>query len=594
MRLKTIIFCLLSVLITIGQASAKEYEIPNIEVEVSINEDGTVHVTEHLTYLFDGSFSWAEYELPKEGYTAIRDIQVSENGQSYINENSETTGTFSVSENENAVNIRWYYDAEDENRTFTISYTLEGALTIGNKWSQFFWNYLSDDRDKATEQLNISISLPEEVSDDSLHGWTRRPLGRPLKLEIASDGFGISGQSIDDHEYAKVRTLFPTSILLNPEITNPDFTISQARQEEQAFQQKMAEVQEWRDYWDQRGKIINIAITVFAILVFYFLYQKYGRRYSTSHLSSTETIMAPSRKRPAVIGWLLNNRKITSVHLIATVLDLARRGYFNIHEKEPEEGFFEDGDPTFEVERTEQALQNDLLDWERDLITFIESRLEDNVKKLDEIFKASNYEVSSWFSEWTKQLKEYCFDQDWIDLTSYKGAFWNTGVQLLLFSIVIGLLFYIGTDILSALSPSFWFSWIGAIAVIFVLAVLSLVIIRPTKKGEEIKHQWTNYKKGLKNAKEHNISSDQLDKHFIYALAFGLGKDELEDIFATNTDGMPVVAWMIFSSNTSSPTDIASSFSTLGATGAASAPGVSGGAGASASAAGGGASASAG
>ena len=123
MNLKTIILCVLSILITFGQASAKEYEIPNIKVEVSINEDGTVRITEHLTYVFDGSFSWAEYELPKEGYSAIKNIQVSENGQSFINENSETAGTFSIAKNENAVKIRWYYQAVDENRTFTISYT---------------------------------------------------------------------------------------------------------------------------------------------------------------------------------------------------------------------------------------------------------------------------------------------------------------------------------------------------------------------------------------------------------------------------------------------------------------------------------------
>lgn len=331
-----------------------------------------------------------------------------------------------------------------------------------------------------------------------------------------------------------------------------------------------------------------------ALIIFYFLYRKYGKRYSTSNLSSTETIVRPGRERPASVGWLLNGRNIISVLLISTVLDLARRGYFKIHEEEPEQGVFEDGDPTFRIERTGQALQDDLLDWERDIIQFIEKRLDDDIHKLNEIFKGSNSEVSNWFSEWKNKFKTYCFDQDWIDLKSYKGSYWNLGLQLLLFSIAIGQVFYMGTDTFSALSPSFVFSWFGALITTFVMAVLSLIIIRPTKEGEEIKHQWTNYKKGLENAQEHNISSDKRDKHFIYALAFGLGKDELENIFTTHTDAMPVIAWLILSSNTNSPAAVASTFSTLGATGAAAAPGTSGGVGASASVAGGGASASAG
>ncbi|MEL7834943.1 DUF2207 domain-containing protein [Fodinibius sp. Rm-B-1B1-1] len=588
-------FLLSALLFTVGltEPSAKSYEIPEIHIEVSINKDGTVLITEHLTYDFDGSFSWAQYQLPKQGFTGIRNIKVSENGTVYLNKNNEEKGTFSVSESDEYIRLKWHFIAEDERRTFTVSYTLEGALTIGPKWSQFFWNYLSDERDKSTKKLNISINYPEAVPSDSLFGWTRRPLGR-MDLQKEQGRVKISGKSIDDNDFAKVRALFPTSILTNPEITVPDFTLSQVRSEELAYDQKIAERNERKQYWDQTGEVINYVILLLALIIFYVLYQKYGKRYSTSHLSSTETIVTPSRERPAAVGWLLNGRHIVSVHLISTVLDLARRGYFKIRERKPKEGMLEDDDPTFLVERTGQSLQDDLLDWEQDTIQFIEKRLDEDIQQLHKIFKGSNSEVSGWFSKWKNKFKTYCFNQNWIDLTSYNGAYWNLGIQLLLFSIVVGLIFYIGTDIFSALSPSFVFSWFGALITTFVLAILSLIIIRPTQKGEEIKHQWNNYKKGLKNAEEHHISSDKLDKHFIYALAFGLGKDKIEKIFTSHTDTMPVIAWMVFNTNTTSPAAVANTFSTLSATGAASAPGTSGGAGASASAAGGGASASAG
>ena len=587
MWLRTALLTFLLSLLAFAYTSAKDYEIPTIQVEVSINEDGTVQITERLTYEFDGSFSWAEYRLPRQGYTGISNIQVSEGGQSYTNKNSEAPGTFSVAHNDEAIKLTWYYEAEDEKRTFILSYTLEGALTIGPTWSQFFWNYLASSRDKSTEQLDITINLPKPVSADSLHGWTRGPQGH-FELSKSTGTFTINGTSIDDNDFAKVRALFPSTVLANPKVTNPNFSLSQAQEEEQVYQQKRNERRARNAYWKQISQQVNIGAAIIAVILFTFFYRKYGKRYPTTRFSSTETIIIPDRQRPAAIGWLLNNRSVTSVHLISTVLDLARRGYFKIREEEPEEGIFEDDDPTFSVQRTDQRMQNDLLEWEKEIVAFIERRLGQDHQKLHKIFDGNDSEVSSWFSDWSQTLKQYCFDQNWIDLKSYTGAYWNVGLQLILFFGIFGVAFYAGKDALAPLS------WFLAIITIVVTAILSMAIIRPTEKGEEIKHQWTNYKKGLENAKDHNLSSDKLDKHFIYALALGLKGDELENIIATNSDAIPAIAWIAFSSNTSSVAAVASSFSTLGATSAASAPGAAGGAGASASAAGGGAAASAG
>lgn len=584
---RTLLLSLLLFCIGLIESTAKSYEIPTIKVEVSINADGTVRITEHLTYDFDGSFSWAEYRLPRQGFSSLENIRISEDGQAFLNKNTEEPGTFSVAQSDESINLKWHYTAKDEKRTFTISYTLEEAMTVGPEWSQLFWNFLSASRDKATKQLDISINLPKTVSSDSLHGWTRGPKGH-FNLQKSAGKFTVSATDIDDSEFAKVRALFPTSVLKNPTITNEGFSLQQAQMLEQAHQQAEADRRARNAYWHQTSQQINYGIAVVAVLLFYFLYQKYGKRHSTSRLSSQETIMIPERRAPAAIGWLLNNRSISSVQLIATVLDLARRGYLKIAEEEPEEGLFEDDDPTFSVRRTEKAKSDDLLAWEKHLLEFMEQRLEGGKRKLHEIFEGNDSAVSNWFSNWSKKLKSYCFDQNWIDLASYRGAYWNAGLQLVLVGGTLGLAFFAGGD---ALEPiSFFVAMISTV----VMGVLSVAIIRPTEEGQKTIHRWNNYKEGLENAKQHSLSPDKLDKHFIYALALGLKGEELENIIAQNTDTVPVFSWIIFSSNTSSVGAVASSFSTLGATGAATAPGATGGAGASASAAGGGAAASAG
>ncbi|MDZ7659751.1 DUF2207 domain-containing protein [Fodinibius sp.] len=584
MWIRALILSMLLIGSSFLSASAKSFEIPDVRVEVTINKDGTIHVTEHLTYVFDGDFSWAEYQIPRQGFSAIRNIQIKENGKSYVNKNTKSAGTFSVAQNEKAIKVRWYYTAENEKRIFTISYVLVGALTVGPQWSQFFWNYLSDERDKSTSQLNISIQLPDSVSADSLFGWTRRPKGQ-FNLQQSPGTFTFNASNIDDDEFAKVRVLFPTTVLNKSQIstTNEDFSLNQAQKEEQAYQEKRDQKIEQQEYLSDLWETLNYIIILFSVGGFYFLYQKYGKRHSTSRFSSTETIMVPAQIRPAAIGWLMLGRNITSNLLMATVLDLAREGYFNIQEEPPEEGFLADDKPTFSIERTTKQLNNkELQEWEKQILTFVEQRIKDGHRKLHKIFEGTNSEVSSWFTKWKNELKEYAFDQEWIDKQSYTGCYLNIAIQSLLLIASIPALIYAGPVGLIAL-------FVTIFALIF-----SFLIIRRTSEGEEVYHQWSNYKEGLKNAKEHNISSDKLDKHFIYGLAFGLGEEELENIIATNTDAVPVITWFTFSSNTSTVANVASSFSTLGATGTTSFPGTSGGTGASASAAGGGASASAG
>jgi len=583
MHIKTAFCCVLLILGGFLQAEGKDYEIPEIRIEVSVNTDGTVQVTERLTYNYDGSFSQAQYVLPRRGFTAISDIQISENGTSYINKNTEEPGTFSVSKNDESIRLRWHYNAENEQRTYTISYTLEGALTIGPEWSQFFWNYLSDDRDKSTKQLDILIQFPRSVSPDSLHGWTRSS-AQQIDLKKSAGLISINATHIDDDDMAKVRALFPTSLLDEAQIsiTNQAFSLTQAEQEEQAYQKQLAEQKEWESYMADLWGQINYIIPLISIAVLLFLYQKYGKRHPTSRFSSQETIMTPDNTAPAVVGWLLKNQTITGGLLISTVLDLARRGYFKIEEHPPEEGFLADDDPTFAITRTDQPEESDLKSWERKLIHFVEDRLsESENNKLDKLFSGSSSKISKWYNTWKEDFKNYCYDKGWIDEESYTGVYWNVALQFILLCSGIAAIIFAGP--------------IGLIstAVTAIGLIMSFAIIRRTPEGEEAYHRWNNYKKGLANANDYSLSPDTVGQHFIYGVAFGLKGEQIEHIITSNDGELPVFMWITFTSNTNSAAAIASSFSTLSATGTTSFAGTAGGAGATASAAGGGAAASA-
>jgi len=51
---------------------AKNYEIEKVHIFAQINKDGSVNIREERTYNFHGSFSWANYILPKKKFQGWR------------------------------------------------------------------------------------------------------------------------------------------------------------------------------------------------------------------------------------------------------------------------------------------------------------------------------------------------------------------------------------------------------------------------------------------------------------------------------------------------------------------------------------------
>lgn len=571
-------------------AMAKDYTIPELLIEVKINEDGSLRITEHRTYVFDGSYSWANYMIPKSGFSALENIQISENGENFTNLNSEEPQTFLVEESSDAFNVKWFFEANDEERTFSISYTIQGALTIGPEWSQFFWNYVGSDREKSTEQLTILLQLPDTTERPNLHAWVREP-DWDLEITKLDNGFQFKGNNIHRSQAVNIRSVFPTPVFDDQiQVNDPDFSLAFAENEEREYRenQRQLEAEQARNY----DLAVNAVMVLggLSILCFVFFYRKYGSRHRIN-ITPNNSIMIPGRQKPAAIGWLLMNQTVTGAHVTATLLDLARRGYFKIEEDEPDEEesswlSSQEQKSSYSVQLSDKEPQSDstISDWEYDLHSFVTKRIKEEGNKMEDIFKFSETEVSKWFYAWKKKLSTYGKDQEWIDRNSYIGVFWNLGLQSLLLLIGIALIFMLHPIMAVAMG------------ITFVGAVLSLAIIRRTPKGEEVYKTWKNYRAALKNAKDYSIPDDKLGLHFIYGIALGLGKEDFEQMFEQNPDAVLMITWIaILPGSTNSPATMASSFSNLAATGTISAGGGSvAGGGASASAAGGGASGGAG
>ncbi len=566
---------------------ANDYSIPDIRIEVKMMEDGTVRFTEHLTYRFEGSFSWADHRFPREGFSEVTNIRVFEGDTDYINTDTEETGTFSVSQSNRFLIIKWHYSAIDTTRKFSISYDLEGALTTGEKWVEFYWSYLSSGRNKSTDNLEIDISLPSEVSADSVYAWSRVP-EHLYSMTIEPGSISFRGENISRNQAVSIRTLVPRSLFDEDRVVvnEPRLTLERVTEEEEKLlieQQLRAERDE---FYASLTIPVTSAIIAISIGIFVFLYRKYGQRHSTKTISDRETVVLPDRTTPAIIGRLMTSSTTTGSHLTATIFDLARRGWFKIHEEEKKGGFLSSASSQFRISKTEREPEeiNRLPEWEQKLIRFVNGRIEMGSDTFEKLFSGSSTEVTNWYSDWKKKVKEEFDSMNWIDTESNKGVTLNIVFQLILVSLSVLMLIY-GT----------MFALAGLTFTSLMMAA-SFAIQRRTKEGQETHRRWLAYRNGLRNADKRTINMDMLGMHFIYATALGLSQSQINTLIEKSAgNAASIFPWIVLiPGSTTSPAAVASTISTLSASGTTSFSGSVSGGGASMGAAGGGASSGAG
>lgn len=583
---KSLLLLLLFLLAGWNHADASIYSIPEIRVDVQVLEDGTLQFTEQRTYRFDGSFSWADYRLPKSGYDEIRNIQVSEQDRNYINENSEDVGTFSVSESKNAFTIKWHYSAADTIRTFTLSYELAGALVIGPEYTDFLWDYLASGREKSTRNFELFINLPGDVSTDQIYAWNRSP-SEKTSLQIDGGGLNLTGENLYRNESVRLRTAFPTSLLSSDLITisKPDLTLDQIIRNEQNYTNRIAEQEERDAFIQSIVAPVSGVIAALSIAIFVLLYLKYGKRHKIHMVADQDTLQIPDRTPPALTGKLLYYNYSAPQHLIATVFDLARRGWFIMEEEEEKKkGMFSSEEAGFTISRTDSTPESDLPEWEMLLVRTIEENLVEGKDKFHEIFNLSKTEPYKMYQTWNKEVQSVYDDKGWIDQVSKRGLGWNIAAQVILMGLSIYLLIMSGSPI----------ALFGLMTSAF-MAIGSATIPRRTPEGEKMYQRWKNYYNGLKNAKEHEVRMGTLDRHFIYATAFQLSKKRIETILESNDEVMAIFPWILFiPGSTRSPAEITSSVTKLAATGTSTFSGAGSGGGASFGSVGGGASGGAG
>ena len=560
-RSKTLIKTILTLFIffSISIAADKSYKILSTDIQTTINNDGTINFVETREFSFKGDFTFVYQVIPKRGFDKIYDIQVSENGVAYLNKNTKQDGTFLIDERKNSYRIYLYHNSSNENKKFTIKYTLENPFTVGEKDSQFYWIYLSDRWDKRPGDLYITQKFSSDIQDNDIIYDIEYPSNSD-KYEFNTDNSSLSFFSSDfsSSTEMKLRTIFPSSYFVNVKMNDENFSL--AKLEEKKRNKELVQY------------FIGFLV-VFSMVSFISYYRRNLKKFKLDIDENQQFTSFPSDHHPVVINGLIYRELTlgpTGSGILSTLFELGSLKKISIE-------VIEKGKWFFKSKRLKVTVHNTNMDEvQSSFAKLLLKRLRKFGKNTTFKDVFSEFQMRSY--KWKKLKTEELSKNGWVDTSGADEKYRLAIIQFLIMGVIIAfsIIFKTFIGFLSILTFTFFLSTIFG--------------SRLTKEGQLLYDQWGLF--------VHQLSENEIDvKHFDpelllqYCVALGVQPDSLKKV-VENVEHQhdSSYMWMYYgsSSDIGSVASIVSDIATTGTTVSAAYGGDGGGGGGGAGGGGGG------
>ncbi|EHI78065.1 hypothetical protein HMPREF9093_01639, partial [Fusobacterium sp. oral taxon 370 str. F0437] len=329
--LRIFLFFLISIV-----SFAASFNISELDVEAKLQKDGSMLVSEAVTYDID-EINGVYFDIDAKGYGGITSLQVFEdNGVSDNNEilfNEVNPSNYEVTENDGVYRIKLYSKNYNNVRTFKFVYTLPEAIKVYEDVAQLNRKMVGQDWQQGISTVKVTIEIPVSKDYDN--------------SKILVFGHGPLTGEVDKVENTVVYKLddyYPgdfleAHILMEPEIFS-EYDKSKIihrdmKQELLDMEAKLAdEANEERENALKREqrlqKISNNAkpimggiASIWAVLMYY-IHMVFKRKNKSKNDNIKYLRDLPDYSSPALVGAIMT-KSVNDNEILATIVDLIRR-----------------------------------------------------------------------------------------------------------------------------------------------------------------------------------------------------------------------------------------------------------------------------
>ena len=337
-----------------AEAQDKSFSLPRADVVASVQPDGSVLVTENITYDFIGSFEGGYREIPLEDGMSVTEVSVSEGGRGYAPGasaelgSSGAPGTFGTANLGDAYRIVWHYRASYEERTFTLRYRLNGLAVAHDDVVDIYWQVWGDEWQEPLGSLVATMVLPGDAGKGEVKVFGH-PASVSGKTSLGPEGVSprhvagdvpvsptLFASDVPAGQFVEMRVVFPRELLSSTDgaRVEPGDGLQQIMDEEAAEAHSEA-----RKAWLVRLQpLFGLLLIVVSVGAMAFVYQRYGREPKVDYDERYER-EPPTNDPPAVIGAIITQKPSVGPRAFtATLFDLIQRGVLKAQPVSVKEG----------------------------------------------------------------------------------------------------------------------------------------------------------------------------------------------------------------------------------------------------------------
>ena len=509
--LRIFLFFLISIV-----SFAANYRIEKLDIEANLQKDGSMVVSEAVTYDID-EINGVYFDIDAKGFGELEDLQVFEDDPNTSSFKEVDTSNYEVSVSDELYRIKLYSKNQNNIRTFKFVYKLPEAIKVYDDVAQFNRKMVGQEWQQGIKYITAKVIVPVPTDYDNSnilvfgHGPLTGEVDREENTVVYKLDDYYPGDFLEAHilmepeifsEYDKSKIIHKD---MKQELLDMEAKLSEEANTERdkaSSQQKISKKQ---------GVILGVLGSIWGVLMFY-IYGIYRRRNRVKNSVGKYLRELPDDSSPALVGSFMTD-SISGNEILATIVDLIRRKILRLETSEEKSIITLVGN-TEKLSAQERVI--------------VDIYINDfgNGKSLDlkdfDLFQKVPMSTARKFEKWKTIIQSEMNRKDLV-FEGFKGMGKNLFYKSLC-GIILGIKFF-GNILEKAMESKMFL----IIIIMGFILLISLTKARyPRKELAEAQDKWQAFKNFLSDysqLEEAKITSVHLwEQYFVYAVALGVSE----------------------------------------------------------------------
>jgi uncharacterized membrane protein len=415
---RLVLFCLLGALVTVlgtgwrpapAAAGDKAFSLVALETDALLAPDGSMAVTERVTYRFEGGpFTVGIRSFDAGQADRVRDFR------------ARTAQGVALTPTRvgDAYEFPFERPSSDEIRTFVIQYTIPGAVTVWSDVAELYWQFVGRDHPGIGE-MAVQVRLPGSFptagpttpdGDTSVvRAWAHGPRGGAV--EPTGDAVVAVVRDVPAKRFVELRVVVPRRAFTAPARAEDHLSVILA--EERAFIARTEADAARAERNERLGNVLAPVVALLGLAGTGAAWRRFGREPRPS-LPMGRYWREPLDDPPAVVLANLRRGSVNRGDAAgATLIDLAQRGHLTIEETRVERfgpdrverRFTRTAKPSTDLERFETSLL--------DIVFRGQPSVTDD--ELQRWMRSNRSRATAWGQSWPKLVRTAYLERGYLD-----------------------------------------------------------------------------------------------------------------------------------------------------------------------------------